>query len=160
MLVQPQTPRGFVAVYMNWTFRYGPHSTRIKALSASGLSPGIGLSLTCSGHGCPFKNHTVTVKSRGKCAATTAAARCTAPSSVNLTPIFGGAHLRVGTTFTVAITHSSWVGKYYRFTIRAGHRPLIAESCLAVNGTRPGVGCRASWPRPGAPRHVTNDRWR
>jgi hypothetical protein len=143
VLVQPQSPKGFVTVYMNWTFGFGPHSTTIKGLSASGVSTGIGISLTCNGSGCPFKHHKLVVKARGKCAAG-AKKKCAAPSSIDLTPLFGRAHLRVGTTFTVAITHSKWVGKYYRFTIRAGHRPTIAESCLAVNGTRPGVGCRAT----------------
>jgi hypothetical protein len=57
--------------------------------------------------------------------------------------MFHRAHLHVGTQLTVAVTHRAWIGKYYRFTIRAGRKPTTALSCLAVNGTRPGVGCSA-----------------
>ena len=143
MVVRSQTARGFVAVFMGWSFGYHPQYTRIKSLSASGLAAGISVGLTCRGSGCPFTNRTMTVSATGKCRAA-AKASCIASSSFDLTPIFHRAHLRVGTQLTVAITHPGWVGKYYHFTIRKGRKPAIAVSCLAVNGTRPGVGCRAS----------------
>ena len=41
----------------------------------------------------------------------------------------------------VTFTRSHWIGKDYRFTIRAGHGPRIAINCLAPGGTKPGVGC-------------------
>jgi Bacterial Ig-like domain (group 3) len=144
VLVQPQAPRGFVAVYMNWTFGYTLHSTRITSLTASGLSTGIRVSVTCSGGGCPFAHRTLTAPASGKCGKGKGVrSGCLAARSVNLTPIFGKAHLQVGTKVTLAITHRNWVGKYYRFTIRPSHLPTILVSCLAVNGTRPGVGCSA-----------------
>jgi hypothetical protein len=142
VLVQPQTPSGFVAVFMNWSFNFELHATRIASLSASGLSAGIHIAVTCRGDGCPFAHRAMTVSTAGKCGKA-AKTGCVAGSSFNLTPIFHRAHLRVGTQLTVAITHRGWVGKYYRFTIRAGHKPAIGVSCLAVNGTRPGVGCSA-----------------
>jgi hypothetical protein len=144
VLVQPQAPRGFVAVYMNWTFGYSLHSTRITSLTASGLSTGIHITVSCSGGGCPFARSALAVPASGKCGkGKTATSGCLAGPSVNLTPIFDKAHLHVGTKVSVAITHRNWVGKYYRFTIRPSHLPTILVSCLAVNGTRPGVGCSA-----------------
>jgi Bacterial Ig-like domain (group 3) len=144
VLVQPKAPSGFVAVFMNWTFGYTPHSTRIKSLTASGLSKGIHVTVTCSGGGCPFAHRTLARPASGKCGKGKTVKRgCLPASSVNLAPIFHEAHLRVGTKVTLAVTHPNWVGKYYRFTIRSSHLPKILVSCLAVNGTRPGVGCSA-----------------
>jgi hypothetical protein len=144
VLVQPQAPRGFVAVYMNWTFGFTLRSTRVSSLIASGLSAGIRITVTCSGGGCPFAHRTLTVPASGKCGKGKAVTSgCLPASSVNLSPIFHKAHLHVGTKVTLAITHRNWVGKYYRFTIRPSHLPTILVSCLAVDGTRPGVGCSA-----------------
>jgi hypothetical protein len=96
----------------------------------------------CRGAGCPFAHRTMTVSAAGKCGKK-AKSGCVAAPSFNLASIFHRAHLRVGTQVAVSITHRGWVGKYYRFTIRKGHKPSIDVSCLAVNGTRPGVGCSA-----------------
>ena len=96
----------------------------------------------CQGAGCPFAHRAMTVSARGKCGKH-ARRGCVAAPSFNLASIFHRAHLGVGTRVAVAVTHRGWVGKYYRFTIRKGHKPSIDVSCLAVNGTRPGVGCSA-----------------
>ncbi|HEX3832768.1 MAG TPA: Ig-like domain-containing protein, partial [Solirubrobacteraceae bacterium] len=142
VLVQPQAPSGVVTAAMYWSFGYSLHSTQIKSLAATGLSAGIRIALTCRGHGCPFTIRAVTVVAHGKCGKH-AKKGCVAAPSFNLTSMFHGAHLHVGTQLTVAVTHRAWIGKYYRFTIRAGRKPTTALSCLAVNGTRPGVGCSA-----------------
>ena len=142
VLVQPQTPSGFVAVFMNWSFKFTRHATRIALLDATGLSAGIHITVTCQGAGCPFAHRAMTVSARGKCGKH-ARRGCVAAPSFNLASIFHRAHLGVGTRVAVAVTHRGWVGKYYRFTIRKGHKPSIDVSCLAVNGTRPGVGCTA-----------------
>ena len=144
VLVQPKAPSGVVSVFMNWTFGYTPHTTRVTSLTASGLSKGIHITVTCAGGGCPFAHRTLAVPASGKCGKhKTVSSGCLAARSANLTPIFRGAHMHLGTKLIVAITHQNWVGKYYRFTVRASHLPTLLESCLAVNGTRPGVGCSA-----------------
>jgi hypothetical protein len=142
VLVQPQAPSGVVTAAMYWSFGYSLHSTQIKSLTATGLSAGMRIALTCRGGGCPFATHAVTVVAHGKCGKP-AKKGCVAAPSVNLTSMFHRAHLHVGTQLAVAVTHRAWIGKYYRFTIRAGRRPSTDVSCLAVNGTRPGVGCSA-----------------
>ena len=142
VVVQPQAPRGVVTAAMYWSFGYSLHSTQIKSLTATGLSAGMRIALTCRGGGCPFATRAMTVVAHGKCGKGTKGT-CVAAPSFNLTSMFHRAHLRVGTQLTVAVTHRAWIGKYYRFTIRAGRKPTTALSCLAVNGTRPGVGCSA-----------------
>jgi Bacterial Ig-like domain (group 3) len=143
VLVQPQAPRGVVAAAMYWSFGYSLHSTQIKSLNATGLSAGMRIALTCRGGGCPFATQAVTVVAHGKCSKAAKARGCVAAPSFNLASMFHRAHLHVGTQVIVAVTHRAWLGKYYRFTIRAGRKPLAEVSCLAVNGTRPGVGCSA-----------------
>jgi hypothetical protein len=142
VVVQPQAPSGFVAVFMNWSFKFSLRATRIALLDATGLSAGTHITMTCHGAGCPFVHRTMTVSARGKCGKT-AKKGCVAAPSFNLASIFRRARLHVGTQIAVAVTHRGWVGKYYRFTIRKGRKPAIDVSCLAVNGTRPGVGCSA-----------------
>jgi hypothetical protein len=142
VLVQPQAPSGFVAVFMSWSFNFTLHATRIAQLDATGLSVGIHIAVTCSGGGCPFASRAMTVSAHGKCGKP-AKRGCVAAPSFNLASIFHRARLHVGTRVAVAVTHRGWVGKYYRFTIRKGRKPAIDVSCLAVNGTRPGVGCSA-----------------
>jgi hypothetical protein len=144
VLVQPKAPSGVVSVFMNWTFGFTPHTTRIKSLTASGLSKGIRITVTCAGGGCPFARRTLAVPASGKCGkGKTVTSGCLPARSINLAPIFHGAHMHLGTKLTVTITHRNWLGKYYRFTVRPSHLPKILVSCLAVNGTRPGVGCSA-----------------
>ena len=142
VVVQPQAPHGFVAVFMSWSFKFALHATRIAQLDATGLSAGIHITVTCSGGGCPFATRAMTVSAHGKCGKP-AKSGCVAAPSFDLASIFHRARLHVGTRVAVAVTHRGWVGKYYRFTIRKGRKPAIDVSCLAVNGTRPGVGCSA-----------------
>ncbi len=132
-------PTGYVTAYMSWTFYYGPSHTTVGGLVVSGLAKATSISTSCTGHGCAFRRHTTVVKAPKRCGKRTK--KCTAPKTLNLKSIFRGRALRVGTQITVRITHRSWVGKYYKFTIRSGRKPRIQESCLAVGGTRPGVGC-------------------
>jgi hypothetical protein len=143
VLVQPQAPGGVVTAAMYWSFGYSLHSTQIKSLNATGLVAGMRIALTCRGGGCPFATQDLTVVARGKCSKAAKKRGCVAAPSSNLASMFHRAHLRVGTQVIVAVTHQRWLGKYYRFTIRAGRSPSTEVSCLAVNGTRPGVGCSA-----------------
>jgi hypothetical protein len=143
VLVQPQAPSGVVTASMYWSFGYSLHATRINSLTATGLSAGMRIALTCHGGGCPFSTRAITVVAHGKCSKAAKKRGCVAAPSFNLTSMFHGSHLDVGAQLTIAVTHRAWIGKYYRFTIRAGRKPTTALSCLAVNGTRPGVGCSA-----------------
>jgi hypothetical protein len=137
--VRPATPTGVVSSLMNWNYRYRPGYTTFSVLSATGLVPGTRITLTCNGRGCPFHRDGQTIAAAKGCNAT--AAGCNAPISLNLMPFLRRAHLRPGTVLIVEITHTRWIGKYYRFVIVGGAAPQHQLSCLAVNSSRPGVGC-------------------
>ena len=130
-------PTGFVAALMGWTFNFTDHYTTIGQLAATNLSAGMTISLTCQGGGCPFHSHRVPVSQAQACGA--ASTGCT--GSINLVPVFHGAHLRPGAKVTVWITHPMWIGKYYQFLIVAGQRPQVIQNCLAANSNVPGIGC-------------------
>lgn len=136
--ISPATPTGYVTSYLSWSFAFGPTSTRVGSLVVTGLTRGLQLYVGCSGHGCAI-HHTIVVAPT--CAMTNGRRHCSLPASVNLTTEFKGHRLLAGTRLTVLMSHPHWLGKAYEFTMRAGRKPQITESCLEVNGTRPGVGC-------------------
>jgi hypothetical protein len=137
--VRPIPPTGFVNSFLSWTFFYTPSYTAVQALRVTGLQPGTGISLGCQGRGCPFAHHFQTVG--GDHCGADHTSRCPTPSAVDLTPLLAGHALPAGTNLTVMITHRSWLGKYYRFTLRAAHTPATSQACLAVDLALPGLGC-------------------
>ncbi|MGH2858946.1 MAG: Ig-like domain-containing protein, partial [Solirubrobacteraceae bacterium] len=137
--VAARTPTGFVSALMGWTFRFNRAYTRVTQLSATNLSPGLVISIGCQGRGCPFHSRRVQVARSARCRA--GSAKCSAPASLNLLHFVRGARLRPGAMVTVRITHSLWIGKYYRFLIVAGKSPRVSQSCLAVDSNRAGLGC-------------------
>ena len=139
--VGARTPSGYVSSLMSWTFAFTPSYTRVSALSITGLSAGIRISLSCRGGGCPFRHRDTRIVRRCTRARAHGKRRCAAPQSVSLEPGFRRRHLRVGAQLVVSVSHRDWLGKYYRFTMRSGRRPRIVEACLAVDSARPGVGC-------------------
>jgi hypothetical protein len=140
MTVAAQSPTGVVTAYMSWTFAYGPAGTQVRTLSVSGLVTGTRISMACSGGGCAFHRYAKRISAPTHCRAHH---RCQAATSLNLTPAFQRRRLRVGAHLTVILSHHDWLGKYYRFTVRHSRKPSLQESCLAVGGTRPSVGCTA-----------------
>ncbi len=138
--VSPIPPTGYVTAYLNWSFYYTPGYTQVRGLIVSELAWGTSISVTCGGHACPFAHHTTLLTIPRRCAKNPKK-KCARPKPVNLIPIFHRRHLTAGTQLTVSIAHRAWLGKYYRFTTRSGHKPRIFEACLAVNITRPGIGC-------------------
>jgi Bacterial Ig-like domain (group 3) len=117
---------GFIGSTLEWTFYYHPAYTQVTVLTIFGITPGMNVTLSCRGGGCPFKQTSVPTGSS---------------SSINLVPVFHRHRLRVGAQITLRITRPQWVGKYYSFTVRRGRGPQIVLSCLGVGQARPGVGC-------------------
>jgi hypothetical protein len=126
-------PSGYVTALMAWTFNYSPTSTQVATLRVTGLVPGVAVALTCDGHGCPLHHHVYRTTKRScrhhKC------------KPLDLAKRLHHHRLGVGASLTVRLTHRGWLGKYYRFVIRAGHKPKITTACLAVGVTRPAVRC-------------------
>jgi hypothetical protein len=135
--------RARVKATMRWSFFYTGTYTRVIALMLQRAAHTHVL-VTCHGRGCPFRRRVLSTKRQTRCKRK-AHGRCRQvkrpDGTVNLTRIFGGRHLRVGTRIAVAITRPGWVGKYYAFTARPGRQPRIQISCLAPGATRPGKRC-------------------
>ena len=117
---------GFINSTLQWQFYYHPAYTQVMMLRADGLTRGMSVTLACQGARCPFGLVSIPIRTA---------------SSINLLPAFHRRHLRVGARITVRMTRPHWIGKFYSFTVRPGHGPLIILSCLGVDRTRPGVGC-------------------
>ena len=131
---------GFVSSTVRWTFYYTRAYTQLRFLQVFGLGNATTVRLSCHGKGCPFTKLQASAANSASCPAK-AGSVCSTGSSVNLLPAFGKHRLATGSQITLSITRPNWIGKYHSFTIRAGQSPAIALSCLAVGGTRPGVGC-------------------
>ncbi len=122
----PNAVLGVVASTLQWGFYYHPTYTTLLLLKAFAIGKGMTVVVTCHGKGCPY----ATMRRKGP-----------TRSALSLVPRNHHPHLRPGARITVRLTHRSWVGKYYSFTIRKSRAPLIKVSCLAPGKTRPGVGC-------------------
>jgi hypothetical protein len=60
---------------------------------------------------------------------------------MNLTSTFAGRQLHGGAEITSLIRRAGFVGKYYRFTVRARRQPRVTIACLAPGSSTPGAGC-------------------
>jgi hypothetical protein len=132
--------RGSITATMQWTFHFTPHYTQVMAMTVNGMPVGSTVRTNCGGHGCPFKTRRHAVTRR--CTVKKGKRRCAVPARFAAAPWFRRRHLGVGATVTVLLTKRQFVGKYYRFTIRARRQPKVRIACLAPGSTAPGKGCR------------------
>jgi hypothetical protein len=133
---------GTVTATMQWTFHYTPSYTRILALVLHGANRGATVTIHCTGRGCPYASRADAVVKPKPCTSTRKHA-CPAPGTIDLEPSFRHHNLRVHAQVTITVTQKRYVGKYYRFTMRARRQPSVKISCLAVGSRKPGVGCAA-----------------
>jgi hypothetical protein len=138
--VGPAAARGTVTSTMQWTFHFTPYYTTVLALSVNGISDRASVLVMCNGRGCPFAKRRSDL-GRPKACRSKAGHRCPTVGSIALTPKFHNRRLSPGARITVEIVRPEWIGKIYRFTIRARQGPHIQIGCLAPGGTNPGQGC-------------------
>ena len=133
---------GTINATMQWTFYYTPTFTKVRALLVTGAPAGATVVLTCTGRSCPYVKRAHTVRSPKPCTSSSPHI-CLAHhhGTVDLMGGFRNHPLKAGARIVVRIIRPHWIGKYYRFKIRAKHQPLIQIDCLAPSGTLPGVGC-------------------
>jgi hypothetical protein len=131
--------RGTVTATMQWRFHFTRSYTTVDALVVNGALHAT-VSVQCHGRGCPFATQSAVVKSTQRCHQ---GRRRTCPThgTLDLTSKFRNRRLSVGAQFTVTIVRSSWIGKYYGFTVQRSKGPRIRIACLAPAARRPGVGC-------------------
>ena len=136
--------KGDISARTSWTFRFTPTYTSVLALTVRGLYEGTNVVLNCSGKGCPFRSETFPVLRPKLCSPSVPALSCP-PNNFFLTKYFAGRRLAVGAQLTILISHPNYIGKYYRFDVRARKSPTVTIACLAPGSTVPGAGCK---PRP------------
>jgi hypothetical protein len=117
---------GTITSTRQWSFHYTPTYTTVRQLVVNGAPLGATVVQECRGRGCPFTKRVKAVTTR---------------KPINLMLSFRKRLLRVGAQITVELTQPGWIGKDYRFAIRARRAPRIQIACLAPGGTRPNVAC-------------------
>lgn len=136
--------KGDITARTNWTFRFTPTYTSVLQLTVTGLYEGTDVVVGCRGKGCPFRSENFPVLRPKICSPSVPALSCP-PNNFFLTKYFSGRRLGVGAQLTILVSHPSYIGKYYSFTVQARKSPVIKIACLAPGSTIPGAGCR---PRP------------
>jgi hypothetical protein len=136
--------KGDITARTSWTFLFTPTYTRVLSLTVGGLYEGSDVLVGCRGKGCPFRSEDFPVLRPKKCSPSVPATSCP-PNNFFLTKYFAGRHLTIGAQITILISHPSYIGKYYSFTVRARQKPTVQIACLAPDSSLPGIGCR---PRP------------
>ena len=131
---------GALKATMQWTFHYTPTYTQVRALVLDAVPPGATVLLKCRGHGCPFAKRVIVADKRKPCGPK-GRHRCATHGVIDLAPRFRQQHLVPGVRITVEIIKAGWVGEYYRFTMRARHRPRVWFACTAPGTTSPGAPC-------------------
>jgi hypothetical protein len=139
--VTPGTPPviKMIKSTMQWTFFFSPTYAQVLALTVNDAPVGASIVGTCHGRGCAFTRHVMLVRKTKRCAASKAR-RCLV-RTIRLTSLFRHRQLGVGAQIVIELSRPGWIGKYYRFKVRAGHAPRVKISCLAPGATRPSVGC-------------------
>ena len=129
---------GTIHSTMQWTFQFTRSYTKIVSLVVNGVPIGATVVINCHGRGCPFVKQTTHVTKGKRCGSKCGSKR---PGTLDIAQRFRQRHLHVGARIVIEILRPNWIGKYYRFTIRAQHGPRILISCLSPGRGQPGVGC-------------------
>lgn len=137
----PVKALGWITSTMQWTFYSTPTYTKVLKLAVNAASAAT-VTTRCQGPGCPFSRRTILV-TKTKLCAPTRTRPCPPTGTIDLAPAFRDRRLSVGAQITVAITRPGWIGKYYRFTLRAHRSPRVLIACLAPGSRGPGAGCKA-----------------
>ena len=127
----PTSVLGTITATMQWAFYYTPKYTLVRNLVVNGVPLGAQVVVRCQGRGCPFAKR-ATLLTRGKRCGAKPKRSCVTPGTLILTPSFSGRHLAIGARITVTIIRPSWVGKSYRFTVRARRGPGVQIRALPV----------------------------
>jgi hypothetical protein len=131
---------------LSWNFTFFHSYTIVRSLAASGVTRQASVRVECT-NGCGFRTHTSRPpKSRRVCTGEGKKRRCRTVlpprlRTVDLTGLFGGRHLPVGTRLTVSILAPDTIGKVYTFKILSGQQPRVNVRCQAPGRKKPGSGC-------------------
>ncbi len=137
----PTDVLGTITATMEWAFYYTPSYTKVSNLVVNGVSVGRERARQMQRPRLPVHppQQPRSLSARG--AGRKNAGMCFTSGSFNITPCFARRRLAVGPRVTVEIIRQNWIGKYYRFTMRARRGPRVQIACLAPGGSVPGARC-------------------
>jgi virginiamycin B lyase len=125
---------------MTWDFALasGGTATTVVSMKITSVPTRATLKLVCTGGGCPSKSQSAAVVKPARCQGK----KCRARSrDVDLTGLFRGRRLSVGSRVTVTVTQHNTNGKAFVFAIRKGQLPKPQVGCLAPGSSKLNRGC-------------------
>ncbi|HXD66291.1 MAG TPA: hypothetical protein VNV17_16840 [Solirubrobacteraceae bacterium] len=125
---------------MTWDFALVAHgtATTVASMKVASVPTKAVLKLVCAGHGCPSKSQSAAAVKPAKCKGK----KCRARSrNVDLTGVFRGRQLSVGSRITVTVTQRNTNGKAFVFAIRKAKLPKPQIGCLAPGSSKLNRGC-------------------
>ena len=125
---------------MTWDFALVAHgtATTVASMKVASVPTRAALKLVCTGHGCPSKSQSAAAVKPAKCKGK----KCRARSrDVDLTGLFRGHQLSVGSRITVTVTQHNTNGKAFVFAIRKAKLPKPQIGCLAPGSSKLNRGC-------------------
>ena len=125
---------------MTWDFALVARgtATTVASMKVASVPTRAVLKLVCTGHGCPSKSQSAAAVKPAKCKGT----KCRARSrNVDLTGLFRGHQLSVGSRITVTVTQRNTNGKAFEFAIRKAKLPKPQIGCLAPGSRKLNRGC-------------------
>jgi hypothetical protein len=125
-----------------WAFKPAGPITQVVSLVAGHIPRQATIRILCRGGGCRSASQTIRPKNKPVCRHRGCRRhRARDETSVDLTTLFDGWNLRVGTVLEVAIGERDTIGRGFVFTIRDGRRPSEVVGCLAPGSLVPNRGC-------------------
>ncbi len=125
---------------MTWNFGLVSHgtATTVASMKVTSVPTKAVLKIVCTGHGCPSKSQSAAAAKPAKCKGK----KCRARSrNVDLTGLFRGHPLSVGSRITVTVTQRNTNGKAFVFAIRNAKLPKAQVGCLAPGSSKLNRGC-------------------
>lgn len=125
---------------MTWNFGLasGGTATTILSMKITSVPTKATLKLVCTGRGCPSKSNSAAAVKPPKCKGK----KCHARSrDVDLSRLFRGRPLSVGSRITVTVTQRNTSGKAFIFTIRKAKLPKTQIGCLAPGSSKLNRNC-------------------
>jgi virginiamycin B lyase len=118
---------------MTWNFGFTRRYTIVESLVMHGVPVGSTVEVVCHGGGCGFTHwrsgevvRRLSCKRRGCRAMHVTVVHGT----MDMTELFKGRRLRVGTRIVVGISKAKWIGKSFAFTVLPNKTPRVKIACI------------------------------
>ena len=108
------------------TFERKGADSELIGLAVGDLSPGMKVTVNCSGPSCPFASKDVNVSSK--------------ISTLAMTDLFVDPVFKPGTTLEIRITKPGSIGRVFQYETRSAADPKITQLCLPPDASKP-VAC-------------------